>query len=207
MSFIKKQILNICNFAKNKIMKLLIRNNKDFFFRNLFKGKTIWLARVGMLSVFLFFFNSCGIYSFTGASIPAGAKTVSVKYFPNNAKLVEPALSNEFTNALRNIFTTQSNLKMVSSNGDLAFSGSIVDYSITPQAIQANQTAAANRVTVVVEVKFVNKLDHSKDFDDRFSEYKDYPANESFSKYKSDILKQITDNLAQDVFDKSVVNW
>ena len=203
----KKQFLNICNFAKSKVMKRSMRNKNDFFFRNLFKGKMIWLARMGMLSIFLFFFNSCGIYSFTGASIPAGAKTVSVLYFPNNAPLVEPSLSDRFTNALRDIFTTQSNLKMVSKNGDLAFSGAITDYSITPQAIQANQTAATNRVTVVVKVKYVDKFDHSKDFDATFTEYKDYPSSDQFSQHKDEILKEITDNLAQDVFNKAVVNW
>ncbi len=203
----KKQFLNICNFAKSKIMKLSISIKNDFFSRNLFKGKMIWIARMGMLSIFLFFFNSCGVYSFTGASIPAGAKTVSVLYFPNNAQLVEPTLSDQFTNALRDIFTTQSNLKMVSSNGDLAFSGAIKDYSITPQAIQANQTAATNRVTVVVEVKYVDKFDHSKDFDQTFSEYVDYDSGKNFSSVKGKILDEITKNLAQDVFNKAVVNW
>jgi len=190
-------------------MKGSIRNSNDFFNRNLFKGKMIWLTRLGMLSVFLFFFNSCGIYSFTGASIPAGAKTVSVQYFPNNAQLVEPTLSEQFTNALRDIFTAQSNLKMVPKDGDLAFSGAIKDYTITPQAIQANQTAATNRITVVVEVKFVNKFDHTKDFDQTFSEYVDYPTNSTkpFSQIKTEILKKITNNLAQDVFNKAVVNW
>ena len=31
--------------------------------------------------------QGCGIYSFSGASIPAEAKTVSVDYFPNHARL------------------------------------------------------------------------------------------------------------------------
>ncbi|MBE0649579.1 MAG: LptE family protein [Bacteroidales bacterium] len=167
----------------------------------------IWLARMGMLSIFLFFFNSCGIYSFTGASIPPGAKTVSVQYFPNKAALVEPNLSSSFTNALRDIFTTQTNLEMVTKNGDLALSGEITDYTITPQAIQANQTAALNRLTVTVNVKFVNKLDPAKSFEQQFSQYVDYSSSQSLDQVKNSLLKQITDNLAQNIFDKAVVNW
>ena len=41
--------------------------------------------------------NSCGIYSFTGASIPAGTETFQVNYFENVAgnrpgSVVEPGL-------------------------------------------------------------------------------------------------------------------
>ncbi len=189
------------------MMKLSIRNKNDFFYGNLFKGKTIWLVRMGMLSIFLFFFNSCGIYSFTGASIPPGAKTVSVQYFPNKAALVEPALSSTFTNALRNIFTTQTNLQMVSKNGDLVLEGEITQYAITPQAIQANQTAASNRLSVTVNVRFINKLNPTKDFETQFTQYMDYPSGTNLSTVKDNLLKQITDNLAQDIFNRAVVNW
>ncbi len=189
------------------MMKLSILNKNDFFYRNLFKGKMIWIARMGMLSIFLFFFNSCGIYSFTGASIPPGAKTVSVAYFPNNSALVEPSLSSTFTNALRDIFTTQTNLRMVTKNGDLALSGQITAYTITPQAIQANQQAASNRLTVTVSVTFVNKLDPTKNFEQQFSQYQDYSSGKNLDQVKSDLIKQITTNLAQDIFNKAVVNW
>jgi len=189
------------------MMKLSIRNKNDFFYRNLFKGKMIWISRMGMLSIFLFFFNSCGIYSFTGASISPGAKTVSVQYFPNKAALIEPSLSATFTNALRDIFTTQTNLRMVSKNGDLDLEGEITQYSITPQAIQANQIAASNRLTVTVDVRFVNKLDPTKNFETQFTQYMDYPSSQNLSAVKDSLLKQITDNLAQDIFNKAVVNW
>jgi anaerobic selenocysteine-containing dehydrogenase len=48
----------------------------------------------------LFHISGCGVYSFTGASIPAEAKTISIQYFPNNASMVEPTLSQAFTDAL-----------------------------------------------------------------------------------------------------------
>ena len=79
--------------------------------------------------------QGCGIYSFSGASIPAEAKTVSVQYFPNHAQLVNPMLSNNFTNALRDAMTNQTTLDMVETGGDIAFEGEITDYKTTPVAI------------------------------------------------------------------------
>ena len=51
-----------------------------------------------LLSIFI---TSCGIYSFTGASIPNGAETVSVAYFQNNALTVQPSLSNTITESVK----------------------------------------------------------------------------------------------------------
>ena len=70
-----------------------------------------------------FCLHSCGIYTFSGASIPAEAKTVSVQYFPNNAQLVNPLLSNTLTNALNDMFVNQTTLQSVAQNGDLALEG------------------------------------------------------------------------------------
>lgn len=101
----------------------------------------------------------CGIYSFSGASIPAEAKTVSVQYFPNQAQLINPLLSENFTTALRDAIMNQTSLDMVDSGGDLSFEGEIVDYRTTPVAITAGQTAALNRLTITVNVRFVNNFD------------------------------------------------
>ena len=73
---------------------------------------------------------SCGIYSFTGASIPPEAKTVSVQYFQNRSSLVEPTLSPTFTEIIRDMFMSQTNLEMVERNGDLAIEGEITNYTI-----------------------------------------------------------------------------
>ena len=88
--------------------------------------------------------HGCGIYSFSGASIPAEAKTVSVDYFPNHAQLVNPLLSDNLTNALRDAMNNQTTLYLIESGGDLAFEGEITDYRTSPAAI-SGQTAAMNR--------------------------------------------------------------
>ena len=154
-----------------------------------------------------FLLNSCGIYTFSGASIPAEAKTVSVQYFPNNAQLVNPLLSNTITNALNDMFVNQTTLQSVAQNGDLALEGEITGYTTAPIAITGNQTAAMNRLTVTVNVRFINKYDESKNFEQSFSQYQDYPSNQDLSAVQDVLVEQIVQDLCEDIFNKAVVNW
>lgn len=159
---------------------------------------------VGMVLLLL---SGCGIYSFTGASIPAEAKTVSVQYFPNQAQLVNPTLSSEFTETLRNAMMNQTTLDMVDSNGDIAFEGEIVDYKTTPVAITATQTAALNRLTITVNVRYINTIDESKNFETRFSHYEDYPSEQDLNSVQESLTPVIIEALVEDIFNKALVNW
>ena len=172
-----------------------------------FKDRNILLSGTIIFILFSLFFSSCGVYSFTGASVPAGAKTMSIQYFPNKASIVEPTLSAVFTNALRDRFTSQTNLKMVEKNGDINLEGAIISYKTTPVAIQGDQTAALNRLTITVEVKYTSKQDPSKDFDTNFSQYRDYPSTTDFNSVKADLIKKIVDDLTDNIFNKALANW
>ncbi len=196
---LKKQYFYLCK--KYKVLTKQTSGNLLQYFSR------IRLGDFALALLLAFMLSSCGIYSFTGASIPAGAKTISVQYFPNNASLVEPTLSPAFTDALRDKFTSQTNLRMVNKNGDLALEGEIVDYKTTPVAIQADQTSALNRLTVVVNVRFTNKLDPSKDFETRFTQFVDYPSTENLNGIKDELIKQIVEDLTDNIFNKAVVNW
>ena len=165
-------------------------------------------AKIAVLCVALAFVcHGCGIYSFSGASIPAEAKTVSVDYFPNHAQLVNPLLSNNFTNALRDAMTNQTTLDMVESGGDLAFEGEITDYTTVPVAITSGQTAAMNRLTVTVKVRFSNRIDETKDFESNFSRYEDYPSDQDLNSVQESLTATIIEQLVEDIFNKALVNW
>ncbi|MCE1201987.1 MAG: LPS assembly lipoprotein LptE [Bacteroidia bacterium] len=165
-----------------------------------------WLSLIPAV-VLLLLTPSCGIYSFTGASIPPEARTFSVEQFANNALLVEPLLSNTMTNALRDRFTSQTTLRQTATNGDLAFEGEITDYSVSPVAIQSDQTAALNRLTITVNVRFYNKFEESKNFESRFTQYLDYPSDQDLNVVKDRLIREITDMLIDNIFNKAVVNW
>ncbi len=160
-----------------------------------------------MLVVICFTVTACGVYSFTGASIPPGAKTISIQHFPNNAQLVEPTLSQQFTNALKDKFVSQTDLSMINNNGDLQLEGEITGYTVKPVAITGDQTAALNRLEITVRVRYTNTLEESKDFDQKFSRYEDFPSAENLSSVQQELIDQINEMLVEDIFNKAVVNW
>ena len=164
-------------------------------------------AKIAVLVLVLAFLcQGCGIYSFSGASIPAEAKTISVDYFPNHAQLVNPLLSDNLTTALRDAMNNQTTLDMVETGGDLAFEGEITDYRTTPVAI-TGQTAAMNRLTITVKVRFSNRIDDTKDFEQTFSRYEDYPSNQDLNSVQASLTATIGDQLVEDIFNKALVNW
>lgn len=151
---------------------------------------------------------SCKVnYSFTGASIPEDVKTVSVKTFQSYAPLANANLSQTFTEALKDKFLSQTNLDIVTKEGDLQFEGSITGYAVTSVAIQGNETAALNRLTITVKVKFINTKDKELDFETNFSRYSDYESSQNLASIEDDLIKDINDQLTQDIFNKAVSNW
>ena len=146
-------------------------------------------------------------YSFTGASIPAQAKTISVEYFSNQAPIVVATLSQTFTDGLRDKFASQTSLDVINRNGDLAIEGAITGYSTQPVAIQGNEQAAMNRLTITVKVKFTNKFDEKQDFEQTFSRFSDYSSGQNLVTVQEGLIEEISQGLIEDIFNKSVVNW
>lgn len=157
--------------------------------------------------VFMLTINGCGVYSFSGASIPPEAETITIKYFPNKSDMVQPTLSQQFTEALRDKFSSQTTLSLVESGGDLAIEGEIVQYSTKPIAIQGNEQAAQNRLNIGVNVRFTNKYDENAEFETKFSRYADYDSRKRLSEVEDALTEEINEQLVQDIFNKAVVNW
>lgn len=151
---------------------------------------------------------SCKVnYSFTGASIPPEIKTISISYLKNNASIVKPTLSQQLTEELKNRFATQTNLTSVNINGDFDISGEITNYYTSPVAIQGNQTAALNRLTVTINIRFVNKFDEKQNYETSFSRYVDYPSSQALASAEGEIIEEIIGYLVDDIFNKTAVNW
>ena len=147
-------------------------------------------------------------YSFTGGDV-GDAKTISIDFFQNNASLVQPQLSQTFTETLRDIFVQQTPLELQERNGDLHFEGSIVDYRIEPINAQADDfgAAAQTRLTVTVNVIFTNKLEPKKSFEQRFSRFADFDASEELSSVEGVLLEQISQELSENILNQSIGSW
>ncbi len=153
------------------------------------------------------FFVSCGYYSFTGASIPPEVETISIQHFPNQASMVQPTLSQTLTDALKDRFMSQTNLNIINAHGDLQIEGAIVNYQTAPVAIQSDDRAALNRLTITIRVKFTNLYDEKQNFETTLSRYEDYDSSLSLSAVEDRLIKNITEALVEDIFNRTVVNW
>ncbi|MGB1309297.1 MAG: LptE family protein [Oceanihabitans sp.] len=153
-------------------------------------------------------FFACGPYSFTGASIAPDIKTFQVNYFQNNSVLIEPGLDRDFTIALQDIITNQTNLNLVNNNADLVYEGEITEYRISPTTATSNNTAAQNRLTMSVNVRFYNRKNEDDDFEQRFSFYYDYNGSAQLVGAQKDAaLADIFERLTQDIFNASLAKW
>jgi len=166
------------------------------------------------VSTFLFLvsvtllFQGCKVsYSFTGADI-GNSQTFQVNNFVNNAAIVEPRIAREFTLDLQDILLNQTSLSIVTNSGDLVYEGEIVQYYVSPITATSNSTAAQNRLTIAINVRFFNTLDPEKDFEERFSFYFDYGGvDQLIGSQLDDALEVIFERITQDIFNKSLANW
>jgi hypothetical protein len=157
-----------------------------------------------LLSIFLL--SSCGIYSFSGVNL-GKAKTISFTYFDNDAPIVNPNLSTKFYDQMYDRFVSQTPLEYVQRDGDLNFTGKIIGYDVKPIDIKAGETAAYNRLTVTVRVKFTNFKNPKQNFDRTFSWYADFESSKNLSDVEDELTTEIVKKIVDDLFNSSVVNW
>ncbi len=153
------------------------------------------------------FFAGCGIYSFSGAALDQKDKTITVKFFPNRASLINPSLSQYFTEQLKDRFLTQTSLSFTDFNGDLIFEGEIADYKTEPVAVTTDEQAEYNRLTILVRVKYTSINKPKFNFNTSFTRYADYESGKLLSDVEDELTETIVKELIDDIFNKSVVNW
>lgn len=160
-----------------------------------------------VLSLLFTIISSCGIYSFSGASLSPDVKTFTVRLFSNQASIVVPTLSQTFTDALRDKINNQTNLTLLDREGDIEFNGVITDYSISFMAPTGNETAALNRLTISVRVDFENKKNPKENWSNSFFRFADYASTINLSSVENQLITEINQQLVQDIFNKAIVNW
>ena len=155
--------------------------------------------------------NSCGYkvtYNLSGGSIPPEAKTFSVAYFPNNAPMVAPTLSNALTEGLRDKFSRQTRLQQVDEGGDFAFEGEIVNYTSTTSSVSSGDYALQNRLTITVRVNFQNAVDQTQSFNNKsFSSYADYDSSQLLIDVQDQLIEEIVEDLVNDIYMAAAGNW
>ena len=159
------------------------------------------------LSVTALILRSCGIYSFSGTSIQPDVYTVNIHYFEYKALRVNPTLSNDLTEALKDQFRRLTRLEQVDEGGDLDIVGEIIGYDVKAMGVTADEVAAQNRLTVNVKIYFTNNKYPEDNLEQSFSAYADFDATQSLDAVESSICEEIIDQLVEDIFNATVAQW
>lgn len=154
------------------------------------------------------FVISCSVkYNFTGSKPMILEKTFTVYYFPNRARLVNPTLSQSFTEALREKLTRQTSLNEISENGDIEFEGQITGYEFRPMSIQKEDVSAQTRLTITISLKYTNNKVPEDNFEKSFSAYEDFDSDQPVSSVEEELSTQIIEKLTEDIFNSTIANW
>ncbi len=159
--------------------------------------------------IFVISCSACKVsYKFKDVSIDPNAKTAYVKYIENKARFVNPQLSPQLTNKLREKINNQTRLTLLQEDGgaDYYIECEITGYDVTTSGI-SQQEASTNRLIVTVNVIFKNKLDDKKSFEAPVSRNFDFSASKSLDQAQTELTPTIIQNMVDEIFNKVFSNW
>jgi len=175
------------------------------------KAKLTLLYTVIVSFLLMMYASGCGVYSMTGTSI--NAETLSIQTFYNDANNGPSDLSQTFSDKMRDYFQQNTNLTLLRDNGELQMEGTINGYRFTPVAATASgdpnigDAAALTRLTITVQVSYLNSLDQEFDFNKNFSFYVDFNNDLDLTAIENTLIDEIFTQIVLDIFNASVANW
>lgn len=164
-----------------------------------------------LLAVSIVVLVSCSIsYSFTGAGSLdySKYKTIAIADFPIKSDYVYAPLGTRFNEELKDVFIRQTRLKMSNGNGDMEIEGEITGYNQYNQAVAADGYSSETKLTITVNVRFTDNIDHNKDFEQQFSAFRTYDSNRQLlTDVQDDLIEQMVKDITDQIFMATVANW
>ena len=153
--------------------------------------------------------SSCSIsYKFNGANINyQTTHSISVADFPNNAPMVNPSLSPLLSETVRDQYSRQTRLTVLSKGGDLELEGEIVGYDITQGAISKDGFASETKLTIRVTVHFMNNIYPEESFDKTYSAYQTFDSSQLLSDVQDQLCQIIVTEIAESIYNDTVAKW
>jgi Lipopolysaccharide-assembly len=188
------------------LIKNLELRIKNCFFLNKENLKPSFLI---LNSTFLIIFclSSCKIYSFSGTTLSSDLKTITIQNFVMNTAGGPANLTLTFTEKLKEYYQRNTSLKLKPNDADLLLEGSVIGYELTPVSATSSDKAALNRLTIKVEVRFVNTKDDEQSFEKEFSFYQDFPQEQNLSQVEGSLVPKIIDQLVLNIFTDTAAQW
>ena len=178
-----------------------VTGNKQAF------GRRMLLLPVCGLLMAVFCFATCK-YSFKDTSpIPEEIKTFRVNYLENKARYVNPQLSPQLTEKMKQKVIGNTRLRQVNDdNAHYDIGGYVSDYNVTTSGISGNN-ASTNRLSVSFHLVFKNTLDDKKNFETELSNNFDFPATQTLEQAQAALFPDIIKNIVDAIFNKIFSNW
>lgn len=175
-------------------MKML-RNKTRFCF--------VWVL---MLTLVL---GACSIsYKFNGASIDySKTKTIQIADFPIRSSYVWGPMAPIFNNQLKDQFASHTKLQQVKRNGDLKIEGEITQYNQRNKSVSAEGYSAQTELSITVNVRFTNNVNHSEDFERQFTATSTYETTRSLASVQEELVTEMVKELCDQIFNATVANW
>ena len=163
------------------------------------------VARTLLLSVGL---AGCGVYSFSGASLPATVRTLAVPLAEREAPGGPPTLDATLTDALVTRFVDRAGRRLESDEGtaDAVVRATITRYAVAPAAVTGSNVAALNRLTLGVRVVMTERDAEEPRLDRTFSASADFEPAEGLAG-EATAAETAATQIARDAFTAATSEW
>lgn len=173
----------------------------------------VWIKRLAVfaaLAGLVFVVYSCKI-SIGLAPISSidysKVKTISITDFQNRAEYVYAPLAIEFNQKLKDMFIQQTRLKLVDSGGDLELDGEITGYNQYNESVDASGYSSKVKLTLTVNVRYVNNTNHEEDFEQQFSAFQTYDSSQLLTSVQDGLITVMVKDITEQIFNSTVANW
>ena len=135
-------------------------------------------------------------------------KTITIRDFQNVADYVYAPLAIEFNQRLRDMFTQQTQLRLVDSGGDLEIGGEITGYNQFNESVDASGYSSKVKLTLTVSVTYVNNVDHKDDFENQqFTAFQTYDSSQLLTDVQDGLITIMVRDITEQIFNSTVANW
>ncbi|MDD2419654.1 MAG: hypothetical protein EOM16_02095 [Bacteroidia bacterium] len=165
------------------------------------------MRRIIFALLFSLLLSGCGIYSFSGTSIAPDVTSITVYNIENQAMRINPLLSNNLTEGLKDKYRRMTKLDLTNDEGDLLVEGVITSYETSSIAVTAQEVASQNRLSVTVKITFTNKKYPNENFEKSFAAFEDFPSTTSLDAVEASLVESIIEKLTEQIFNETVANW
>ena len=153
--------------------------------------------------------SACSVsYKFNGASIDySKTKSIQIADFPIRSAYVWGPMGPLFNNELKDMFASHTRLAQVRRNGDLKLEGEITRYDQRNKSVSSEGYSAQTELSMTVNVRFTNNVNHSEDFEQQFTATQTYDSSLSLNSVQNELVGKMVTDICEQIFNACVANW